>query len=270
METTLTLEAIDQFQKSLFANGVSLNTVKAYTTDLKLLWMKGRQDQFTPELVTTYLQANRATWSPSTFNRKLGSFRAYAKWLGMGDFLAGYRTPTVAPGLPHPLPGLADDLRAMLKAARKPSHKALVALCGFMGLRISEALAAKDDDLHSFEGGGAAWLKVRGKGDKTRDVPVTPEVLRVLLASSEGVGDARFVPLTDRAARRAWTRIGARAGVSRPTSSHDGRMTFGTLAFNNSKDIRATQELLGHASVEQTQLYTGVSADAKRAAANII
>jgi site-specific recombinase XerD len=158
---------------------------------------------------------------------------------------------------------------AMYDAARSPEHKALIVLCGMLGLRVSEArsitLDSFNDDL--------SVLTIRGKGDKTRIIPLSDKVreyLRPAIIQAGYTTSGRLVPLQDRTARQAITRMGRRAGLSASVSSHDLRMTFGTAAYHNSGDLRAVQELLGHASSATTELYTHVPMEKMAAAAAVV
>lgn len=210
---------------------------------------------------------NRSAWSPNTTNRKLAALRKFGKWLGYADFLATYKSPKAAKGVAHPLAEGIDGILKMIEAARKPEHKALGALCGLLGLRCGEALTVRASDIDD----DSMTLKVRGKGDKERIIPIHDRVYEMLLPRLIHCwkNNDKLVPLHDRTARRAWTSMGKRVGIQ--TSSHDGRMTFGTTTYHKSNgDIRAVQELLGHASSHTTENYTEVTMDKMRAAASIL
>lgn len=265
---------LERFLELNRTNGRSENTIRAYRADIK-----GFYEHFEPDMTLTqtlaaipvYLNEIRYSQAASTVKRKVVTLRSFGQLLsGNKDFMSQYRAPVVAPGKAHPLPGGMDDVRKMLAATRRPHHRALVCLTGVLGLRISEALNVRASHLTDDDGGIS--LLVRGKGDKTRDVPVSTAAMIELTPAYEISilnDDDRLVPIHDRAARRYLTRLGARVGVARPVASHDMRHTFGTAVYEKSKDIRATQELLGHSSVETTQVYTGVSSKAKRSAADV-
>lgn len=188
--------------------------------------------------------------------------------MGWQDFLAEYRAPKAAKGIAHPLPEGADGISAMLAVAYKPEHKAIVALCGVLGLRIGEALKVRPSHINFQRN----ELRVHGKGDKQRDIPVADSawvhLMPAIIAAKEN--DDLLVPLHDRSARRAWSRLAEQAGLSH-SSSHDGRMTVGTLMYHRSGgDIRAVQEHLGHSSSVTTENYTKVDAARARVAADIL
>ena len=199
----------------------------------------------------------------STVNRRRSSLRTYALWKSGKVILDRYRTPTPAAGEAHPLPNGPDDLRAILEAARR-RHEPIIALCGFAGARISEARSTRRRDF-SQDDEGTWWVTLKGKGSKDRRVPLAEEALDWLHLGKFEHDELLGRGISDRAAREAITTAAKRAGISRPVASHDLRMTFGTAAYHAS-DLRATQELLGHADPATTARYTGISEDQKRSA----
>lgn len=270
-------DSIEPFLNSLSVNGASPHTIKAYRSDLLgfFQWIE-TPDPTNPTkptrpidlLASQYISVHRVDWKPKTTLRKMATLRAFGKFIDV-PLLKDYRGPVAAAGVAHPLPNGMDDVQRMLKAARRPHHQAMVILNSMLGLRISEVLACTIDWFAATN--GEVWLTVRGKGDKERILPVSTNLMDMLEpAIQEALSrtDRRLVPLTDRAARRAFTRLGARAGVTRPVASHDGRMTAGSRFYEQSgNDIRVTQDLLGHASTDTTQGYTHVSAEKKKLAA---
>lgn len=265
-------DEIDDFRLALKREGKSDKTVDSYCSDAALFlnWcVNGDRlgDTSVEKLAPDYLNKNRDNgYSNASICRHRSSLRAYFRLCREGsDPLATYKPPPPAPGEPHPLPGLMDDVRKML-AVSKGAHKVAIALQGFAGLRIDEVrsvtLGSLDIDFTN--------LQVRGKGNKIRNVPIAPE-LKVILTDWVGdwtvfPTDRPLVPMTDRGIRAAITRAGERAEIARPVSSHDLRMTFGTVVYDKTKDLRTTQELLGHASPNTTVRYTGISEEAKREA----
>lgn len=279
------LDAIEAFVGDLTVQGLSINTLRAYKADLRDLyehtgWLPIQSstdvDNFAVAcaLYMNEIKADRNI-APATVKRRLAAIRAFGNWRridthGAKGFLSTYKGPTVASGVPHPLKGGVDDIMLMYSEARKPEHQALIVLMGLLGLRVSEARFIRIDDFD--EAGGELGLIVRGKGDKSRRVPVLPGVQTLLdraLVTARSRPDGLLVPLGDRTARDAWTRIGLRAGVGF-TASHDGRMTFGTTVFQKSKNLRATQDLLGHSSSQTTEGYTGISEATMRKAVDIL
>jgi len=166
------------------------------------------------------------------------------------------------------MPEGVDGVYRLIAATEYENRKALVALCGLCGCRIGEALAIKpcDFDLQNM------MLTIRGKADKTRVVPVGTRAWKILqmpVTRAFVSGGGEVVGLKDRFARRIISDLGLKAGLIRPIRSHDLRATFATAIYDSTLDIRVVQELLGHASVETTQLYTGITLDTMRKAVEL-
>ena len=139
------------------------------------------------------------------------------------------------------------------------------------GVRVSEATGLDVDDLDLEQGA----VRVLGKGGKERDVPIgryAREALaaylgagRPALASARARGalflNARGGRLTRQSVARLVAGYARRAGIDRQVSPHDLRHSFATHLLDGGADVRVVQELLGHASVATTQVYTLVTAD---------
>lgn len=270
--TTLTIESIELFRNWCLGRGLSVHTAKAYTSDLKIflsLAPDQKVDLSEIEVFGQYwLNAERTQHLPSTTNRRLVSLKAWAKWAGDPTVLADYVGPSTARGVAHPLREGKEGILAMADYARNAEQKAIVGLTGLVGCRISEARDTRPSwfDIHDM------LLTVRGKGDKTRVVPISNDAWSLI---SEAYIDAKLsgddrplINYSDRPARLVITSLGRKAGISRPVASHDMRMTYGSLAFDHCKNIRVVQELLGHGSSSTTELYTGVTQAALREAVN--
>lgn len=213
-----------------------------------------------------WLNASRQELAPSTTGRRLTSIKVWGKWAGDATVLSDYVPPEAARGIAHPIREGKDGLLRMIAVARNPEQKAIIGLTGFAGCRISEARDARPSwfNVHDMT------VTIRGKGDKTRIVPISADAWEAI---SEAYIDARLrnddstiISYADRPARKVVTALGKKAGLSRAVSSHDMRHTFGTLVFDKTRNIRVTQELLGHGSSSTTEIYTGVSEAAMREA----
>jgi len=269
MATTLTTDSIEQFQQWLTARGRLENTAKARGADLRVFFgMVGSHttDEF-EELAQDFLNEVRKEKAPRTIERYIGTLRNFGRWAGIPDALSDYLGPKPAKPQPHPLKEGGEGVDTMLNLCRSDTHRNLIALTGMVGLRVGEAVTVTHDDIDIVE----RTIKVRGKGDRERVVPVSDRAMRVLAFTlAHRTAEPRLVPLHERSARKAITRLGERAGLARRASSHDMRATFATEAYAATKDLRAVQELLGHADSRTTQVYTGVSMDAMRRAANAV
>ena len=215
--------------------------------------------------------------------RALAGLRSFGRFLeregrGKVGALSAIRAPKIGKSLPKPLPmaaakRLADaDERA--GEDREPwiwaRDAAVMALLYGSGLRISEALGLKRRDVPA--PGEGDVLVVTGKGNKTRMVPVLQNVLTLIQdyaamcpypLPSEGpvfVG-ARGGPLSPRIIQLAMARLRGALGLPDSATPHALRHSFATHLLSRGGDIRSIQELLGHASLATTQIYTEVDAE---------
>src|SRR5580700_8871282 len=215
--------------------------------------------------------------------RALAGLRSFGRFLeregsGKVGALSAIRAPKIGKSLPKPLPmeaakRLADaDERA--GEDRDPwiwaRDAAVMALLYGSGLRISEALGLKRRDV-PLPGVGDV-IVVTGKGNKTRMVPVLQNVLALVQdyvamcphqLPPEGpifVG-ARGGPLSPRIIQLTMERLRGALGLPDSATPHALRHSFATHLLSRGGDLRAIQELLGHASLSTTQIYTGIDSD---------
>lgn len=269
----LNQKKIEDYLSSLTANGASLETIRAYRTDLSVALDYiglNAPDWATLERAaqSNYLNVVRSQWAPKTLQRRLGTLRSWARWAGApADFLANYKAPKSAPPRPHPIAEGIPGVVAMIESSRNPRHRALCALTGLMGLRVDEAIHVLPEHFNFSDG----TLTVRGKGDKTRVIPVSDSAWKYIgrAHATAAANGGPLVPLSNRGARKAISRHARNAKLGNHVSSHDMRATFATAAYSKTKDLRAVQELLGHADAKTTQVYTQVSMASMRAAASV-
>jgi integrase/recombinase XerC len=215
--------------------------------------------------------------------RALAGLRSFGRFLeregrGKVGALSAIRAPKVGKSLPKPLPmaaakRLADaDERA--GEDRDPwiwaRDAAVMALLYGSGLRISEALGLKRRDVP--EPGAGDVLVVTGKGNKTRMVPVLQNVLALiqdyvamcpyqLPADGPIFVGARGGPLSPRIIQLTMARLRGALGLPDSATPHALRHSFATHLLSRGGDLRAIQELLGHASLSTTQIYTGIDSE---------
>jgi integrase/recombinase XerC len=211
--------------------------------------------------------------------RSLAGIRSFARFLegqdkGKLGMFAAVRTPKLARSLPKPLSvaGARNvaDVGSRAGEVRPPwvlaRDAAVLALLYGSGLRISEALGLQRADAPV---AGRDQITVTGKGRKTRSVPVIRKVQEAIEAyldlcpstlSPEGplfVG-ARGGPLSPRIIQLAVERMRGALGLPDTATPHALRHSFATHLLSRGGDLRTIQELLGHASLSTTQLYTAV------------
>jgi integrase/recombinase XerD len=208
---------------------------------------------------------------------------AVADGLATTDPASAVKPPTPAKRLPKALP--LADVEAILEAAGAPGttlavrDRALLEVLYGTGARISEAVGLDVDDLDPVDG----TVLLRGKGSKERLVPVgsyareaveaylvrgRPELASAASAGSTTRGalflNARGGRLSRQSAWAVLVKAAERAGVTRDVSPHTLRHSFATHLLDGGADVRVVQELLGHASVTTTQVYTLVTVDSLR------
>jgi len=215
--------------------------------------------------------------------RTLAGLRSFGRYLeregkGKVGALSAIRAPKVGKSLPKPIHIAAAkrfaDAEERAGETRDPwiwaRDAAVMALLYGSGLRISEALGLKRRDV-PLPGAGDVLI-VTGKGNKTRMVPVLQNVLTLVQdyvamcphkLPPEGpifVG-ARGGPLGPRIIQLTMERLRGALGLPDSATPHALRHSFATHLLSRGGDLRAIQELLGHASLSTTQIYTGIDSE---------
>ena len=157
-----------------------------------------------------------------------------------------------------------DEVRAMIAAAHTPIEEALLRLLYSGGLRVSECVSLNWQDINARES-GEAQLKIKGKGDKTRVLLVSPATLAALLKIRPKhyrefdpvftSGRTKKRRLTDRSIRDIIFRLAIRAGIKKRVSPHWLRHAHASHALDRGAPIHLVQATLGHASVATTGRY---------------
>ncbi|MBV9990901.1 MAG: tyrosine recombinase XerC [Alphaproteobacteria bacterium] len=208
---------------------------------------------------------------PRGVQRALAAVRGFFRYLareGIADNAAprAVKSPRIARSLPRPLAEV-DAARVIEEAGTHDVEwlaardTALLTLLYGAGLRISEALALKRKDLPL-----GASLSVVGKGKKTRVVPLLPVVREAVgdyAAKLPFVAEPLFLsrrgkPMSAREAQALMQRLRSRLGLSERATPHALRHSFATHVLAGGGDLRSVQELLGHASLSTTQVYTEI------------
>lgn len=288
--------AIDAYLDYLRAErGLSDATVRAYATDLRGFAASGPRvvewrDSVTParEYLASLVRPPRVL-RPSSHRRKAAALRAFYRFLfGDGIIERDIASLLDLPRQARHLPDTLDrfEVEALLAAPdpESPSgirDRALLELLYAAGLRISEALGLARQDVSLEE----AWVRVIGKGDRERLVPIgdvavstlgryIDEVRPAWLAAGRSTGrlsDTRRggpLFLTARGGRLgrmgAWRQLRSAAltaGLTGHVTPHTLRHSFATHLLEGGADLRIVQELLGHASITTTQLYTHLTGE---------
>jgi integrase/recombinase XerC len=282
-------------QRLATERGYSPRTIESYRHDLAVLGSvageRGWGAIAQADLRRWIAQAVRQSLAPRTIARRLSAWRGFFDWLAERGSIAanparGLRAPRVGKRLPKALS--PDQALELMKGPRDEGQafelvrdQAMLELLYSSGLRLSELTSL---DLRHFGDGAErsrSWLDlaeaevtVLGKGGKRRSVPVGAPALDALarwlaererwLAAHPGA-DPRALFLSARGGRLAnrtvqvrLKRLAQRRGVPADVHPHVLRHSFASHLLQSSGDLRAVQELLGHANITTTQVYTSL------------
>lgn len=276
---------VERFYRGLQSESIhSLNTTRAYLTDIKAFLRWCERNNFDVlslkhqqlRLYLAYLDAAR--YSRRTINRHLSAIKGFYRWLVIegslraspADVLQG---PKQAKTLPHVLTTAEmDKLLGVYKCQNTdpaPSdmrNLALLELLYASGLRVSEASDLTLSQLDLSQG----FVRPIGKGSKERIVPIHQEardVLRDYLNKARpillGENNLPYVFVSNRGNKMSTNAIRGvfkyalrSAGLDESLSPHAVRHSFATDLLSGGADLRSVQEMLGHASLSTTQIYT--------------
>ncbi len=265
--------------------GLSVNTLQAYGRDLAqcvaFLSKAGVEDwaAVTPEHVSAWTASlSRAEFARSSQARKLSALRMLAKHLVRENVRKDDVTELLgAPKLSRKLPDVLtrEEVERLLDAPSSTTahglrDRAILELFYSSGLRVSELCGILLQSIHLEDG----YVRVFGKGSKERIAPIGSAAVKAVEDYLAGgrphfvkprTGSELFLSQQGRAISRkmVWVMIkehARRAGIKKPIKPHLLRHSFATHLLEGGADLRAIQEMLGHADISTTQIYTSVQA----------
>ncbi|MDB4916330.1 MAG: Tyrosine recombinase xerC [Gemmatimonadetes bacterium] len=263
--------------------GLSRNTIEAYQRDLarfaeyaELKGVTGPAEITTKTLREFVYHLKDLGLAPASIRRNISSIRTYFRFL-LGDAVVvadpseRLDTPSRWRSLPEVL--TVEEMKKLLAAPTLDDSmvfrdRAMLELAYGAGLRVSEWITIGVRDLILADG----LVRVFGKGSKERLVPIGRSAigalaiytreLRPKLEKGEGKGvlflNARGKPLSRMGAWKILRTYVERSGITKPVSPHTLRHSFATHLLEGGADLRAVQEMLGHADIATTQIYTHV------------
>ncbi len=252
-------------------------TIQNYGEDLRhlILWLNDRKltpEDLTPNIFDGFLNesAQKFDYSPTTIARHFSSLRGFFRYLTQEEICKHSMEPLLAaPRIGHYLPHyltrneVNEVFNSVLEFSKnKERDLALFELLYSAGLRISEALSLRVSNI-DFKND---WIIATGKGNKQRLIPLGAEARENILNWLHGEY-AHLSPATDHvilnARGKPLSRMGAwkivklhTASLNKPVSPHTFRHSFATHCLEAGMDLRVLQELLGHANLTTTQIYT--------------
>ncbi len=276
--------------------GLAENSISAYHRDLNRFRQFLDLNSLELALVTPQQMREFQSWlrqenlSQSSINRILSALRTFFRYLssekGFPDPLTDIEKSRQVRRLPKAL--TVGEIVSMIDAAYRESEpvslrdRALLELLYGSGARVSEVVNLDLADIHrvASEGLEVATIKLRGKGGKDRIVPlgsfanvaltdyltrVRPNLARHSLKTTSAVFlNQRGTRLSRQSAWQLVLNAAKAAGISGKVSPHVFRHSYATHLLDGGADIRVVQELLGHASVTTTQIYTLITIDKVR------
>lgn len=270
------MSAIESFLEHLrVERQVSAHTLDAYRRDLTALaqWAQGQEIVDLERLQADQLRAfiaagHRAGLAPKSLQRRLSACRSFYSWLlKHGRIPASPAAGLRAPKAPRKLPKVldADEATQLVEVPTDAPlglrDRALLELFYSSGLRLSELCALRWHDLDL----AAGLVTVLGKGRKQRIVPVGRHARQALQAWREDrpAADSAQVfpgrggaPISQRAVQLRIKQLAQRQGLFKHVHPHMLRHSFASHILESSGDLRGVQELLGHADIATTQVYT--------------
>jgi integrase/recombinase XerD len=266
----------------------SPNTIASYRRDLeryeRFLAVAGitTPDRITVDITARFLQSLQADGlAPRSVTRSLSALRGFHRFLLSDGIVHNDPTETLeSPRKSRTLPGVLTreevdrilDQPSPSKGDRKNlwiRDRAILEVLYATGIRVSELITLKQAEVHGEEG----IIRVFGKGSKERLVPIGPSALqwiaryrsetRILLARRSAAQDALFLnmrgaPLSRVAIWNLVQQYARKADVTREVHPHTFRHSFATHLLEGGADLRAVQEMLGHADISTTQVYTHI------------
>lgn len=264
---------VEFFEELEHVRGRSRNTIMAYRRDLEL-YDNFKQDDNSLKLFGSYLNKNGL--SARSQARVISSLRTYYKFCQkQGDKvpdLSQIKPPKFSAPLPNTLS--LEEFQKLQKSCvvenkfkTARNHITLLLLFG-LGCRVSELIQLNLKDFYE----GEAWLKVIGKANKERIIPITEPLMLELVAYLKQIRpelakkSEKSILINDRGNRPSrvdiWRWLDAwskKAGFEKTVNPHKFRHGCATALLEAGADLRSIQVLLGHSSIQTTQIYTSVS-----------
>ena len=252
---------------------MSAHTLDGYRRDLESLdaWAGANGlevESLHAEQLRAFVAAeHRRGLSPKSLQRRLSACRSFYRWLLKHGRIAANPADAIrAPKAPRKLPQVLDpdEAKALVEVPTDAPlglrDRALLELFYSSGLRLSELCALRWRDLDLARG----LVTVLGKGGKQRSVPVGSHARAALTAwrgeqrptNDAPVFPGRNGPITPRAVQLRLRQLAQRQGLFKRVHPHLLRHSFASHVLESSGDLRGVQELLGHADISTTQIYT--------------
>ena len=278
-------QALNEYQDYLrIERGLSANSIKNYSLDLKKLmkWLSETEINESPisiseETVQQFIYAIAKEMQPQSQSRVISGLRGFFNYLIFEEYrktnpLELIESPKIARKLPDTLS--TEEIDSLIEAIdlshpQGERNRAILETLYACGLRVSELTGLKISDLFFDEG----FIKVSGKGDKERFVPIGGNTVkyiniyknevRIHIPIQPKAKDTLFLTRRGNPLPRAMIftivkQLAEKAGIQKKVSPHTFRHSFATHLLENGADLRSIQQMLGHESITTTEIYTHI------------
>tara|TARA_R100001369_G_scaffold92294_1_gene136603 strand:- start:2676 stop:3572 length:897 start_codon:yes stop_codon:yes gene_type:complete len=278
-------QAINDYKDYLrIERGLSANSIKNYSLDLKKLmkWLSETEINESPisiseETVQQFIYSIAKQMQPQSQSRVISGLRGFFNYLVFEEYrktnpLELVESPKIARKLPDTLS--TEEIDSLIEAIdlshpQGERNRAILETLYACGLRVSELTGLKISDLFFDEG----FIKVSGKGDKERFVPIGGNTVkyintyknevRIHIPIQPKAKDTLFLnrrgnPLTRAMIFTIVKQLAEKVGIQKKVSPHTLRHSFATHLLENGADLRSIQQMLGHESITTTEIYTHI------------
>jgi integrase/recombinase XerD len=259
-------EIIEEYKVWLEIQGKSKNTIKTYSSIVKkfleflinngiiITDTKSINDSLDKNLILKFLAEIKVKKKLDSNSLRLyvRAISSFLKFLDNESLAKQIKAPKVDKRLPKFI--TYDELNKLLENAENYRDKLIIKFLFYTGVRVSELIKIKKNDIIFEEG----FVKVYGKGGKERIVPIPKELLNELKDYINKINTENIFPLSSRQVERIIKNIAKKAGINKKVTPHVLRHSLATTLLSKGVDIRYIQEILGHSSLNITQIYTHV------------
>jgi integrase/recombinase XerD len=259
-------EIIEEYKVWLEIQGKSKNTIKTYSGIIKrflefltnngiiITDTKSINNSLDKNLILKFLAELKVKKKLDSNSLRLyvRALSSFLKFLDNESLAKQIKAPKVDKRLPKFI--TYDELNKLIENAENYRDKLIIKFLFYTGVRVSELVKIKKNDIIFEEG----FVKVYGKGGKERIVPIPKELLNELKDYINKINTENIFPLSSRQVERIIKNIAKKAGINKKVTPHVLRHSLATTLLSKGVDIRYIQEILGHSSLNITQIYTHV------------
>jgi len=259
-------EIIEEYKVWLEIQGKSKNTIKTYSGIIKrfleflinngiiITDIKSINNSLDKNLILKFLAEIKVKKKLDSNSLRLyvRALSSFLKFLDNESLAKQIKAPKVDKRLPKFI--TYDELNKLIENAENYRDKLIIKFLFYTGVRVSELIKIKKNDIIFEEG----FVKVYGKGGKERIVPIPKELLNELKDYINKINTENIFPLSSRQVERIIKNVAEKAGINKKVTPHVLRHSLATTLLSKGVDIRYIQEILGHSSLNITQIYTHV------------